>query len=133
MLEGIHVLNTIICNDSFGIGFGICIGIFIGMAVFIALGILLLLFEYFFDDILHIKIVNEKIENTIFVLMVIILTCLITVYIYDTHQYEDYIKYQVTIDDSISFNEFSNKYNILSCDGKIYTIVEKDSDRIKKD
>ena len=35
------------------------------------------------------------------------------------------IQYQVTADDSVSLNEFLEKYNIISIDGKIYTVEEK--------
>lgn len=35
------------------------------------------------------------------------------------------IQYQVTADDSVSLNEFLERYDIISIDGKIYTIEEK--------
>lgn len=38
---------------------------------------------------------------------------------YETH-------YKVTIDDSVSFNEFLDKYEILGQDGKIYTVRERE-------
>lgn len=34
-------------------------------------------------------------------------------------------QYQVTVDDSVSLNEFLEKYTIISIDGKIYTVEEK--------
>lgn len=34
-------------------------------------------------------------------------------------------QYQVTADDSVSLNEFLENYNIISIDGKIYTVEEK--------
>ena len=36
----------------------------------------------------------------------------------------DYIEYKVTIEDSVSMNEFLNKYEILEQEGKIYTVKE---------
>lgn len=36
-----------------------------------------------------------------------------------------YIKYKITIDDSVSMNEFLDKYEILDQEGKIYTVKEK--------
>lgn len=36
-----------------------------------------------------------------------------------------YIEYKVTIDDSVSINEFLEKYEIIDQDGKIYTVREK--------
>ena len=37
----------------------------------------------------------------------------------------DYVEYKVTIDDSVSMNEFLDKYEILDQEGKIYTVKEK--------
>ena len=41
---------------------------------------------------------------------------------YETGEYE----YKVTIDDSVSMNEFLDKYEILDQEGKIYTVREKE-------
>ena len=38
----------------------------------------------------------------------------------------NYVEYKVTIDDSVSMNEFLNKYEILDQEGKIYTVREKE-------
>lgn len=40
----------------------------------------------------------------------------------------DYTKYQVTISDEVNFNEFSEKYEILDQDDKIYTVKEREED-----
>ena len=37
----------------------------------------------------------------------------------------NYIEYKVTIDDSVSMNEFLDKYEILDQEGKIYTVKER--------
>ena len=37
----------------------------------------------------------------------------------------NHIEYKVTIDDSVSMNEFLDKYEILGQEGKIYTVKEK--------
>ena len=34
-------------------------------------------------------------------------------------------EYKVTIDDSVSMNEFMDKYEIINQEGKIYTVREK--------
>lgn len=34
-------------------------------------------------------------------------------------------RYQVTVDDSVSMNEFQNKYEIIEVEGKIYTVRER--------
>lgn len=41
----------------------------------------------------------------------------------------NYIEYKVTIDDSVSMNEFLDKYEILDQEGKIYTVKEKNTDK----
>ena len=38
----------------------------------------------------------------------------------------DHIEYKVTIDDSVSMNEFLDKYEIIDQEGKIYTVKEKE-------
>lgn len=37
-----------------------------------------------------------------------------------------HIEYKVTIDDSVSMNEFLDKYEILDQEGKIYTVKERE-------
>ena len=37
----------------------------------------------------------------------------------------NHIEYKVTIDDSVSMNEFLDKYEILDQEGKIYTVKER--------
>ena len=38
----------------------------------------------------------------------------------------DHIEYKVTIDDSVSMNEFLDKYEIIDQEGKIYAVKEKE-------
>lgn len=40
----------------------------------------------------------------------------------------NYIEYQVTVDDSVSMNEFLDYYEILGQNGKIYTVKERNLD-----
>ena len=51
------------------------------------------------------------------VVLFIVCGCLIPEDKYETH-------YQVTVDDSVSINEFQNKYEIIEVEGKIYTVRE---------
>ena len=37
------------------------------------------------------------------------------------------IEYKVTIDDTVNFKEFNNRYTIIDQDGDIYTIIEKEN------
>lgn len=53
-----------------------------------------------------------------FVLSIISATC------NSIFQVPDYTQYEVTIDDSVSMNEFTSKYEILEQRGQIYVIKE---------
>lgn len=44
---------------------------------------------------------------------------------YETDTIE-HIEYKVTIDDSVSINEFLDKYEIIDQEGKIYTVKERE-------
>ena len=46
------------------------------------------------------------------------------VFIYGYHTFKT--EYKATIDDSVSFKEFNKRYEILSQDGDIYTVIEKE-------
>lgn len=52
------------------------------------------------------------------VVLSIVCGCFIPEDEYETH-------YQVTVDNSVSMNEFQNKYEIIEVEGKIYTIHER--------
>lgn len=52
------------------------------------------------------------------VVLFIVCGCLIPEDKYET-------RYQVTVDDSVSMNEFQNKYEIIEVEGKIYTVKER--------
>lgn len=36
-------------------------------------------------------------------------------------------QYKITVDNTVSYNEFTAKYNIIETDGKIITVEEKDN------
>ena len=52
------------------------------------------------------------------VVLTIVCGCLIPEDKYET-------RYQVTVDNSVSMNEFQNKYEIIEVEGKIYTVKER--------
>lgn len=52
------------------------------------------------------------------VVLFIVCGCLIPEGKYET-------RYQVTVDNSVSMNEFQNKYEIIEVEGKIYTVRER--------
>ena len=49
-------------------------------------------------------------------------------FIFTVHETDelDYVKYQVTISDEVSLNDFMDKYEILDQEGKIYTVKERE-------
>ena len=51
------------------------------------------------------------------VVLFIVCGCLIPEDKYET-------RYQVTVDNSVSMNEFQNKYEVIEVEGKIYTVRE---------
>ena len=52
------------------------------------------------------------------VILAIVCVCLIPEDKYET-------RYQVTVDNSVSMNEFQDKYEIIEVEGKIYTVKER--------
>lgn len=68
------------------------------------------------------KIVSAIISIVILIIITIwiIYFCIASLIIYD------HTEYKVIIDDSVNFNEFNEKYEIVDTDGKIYTIKEKE-------
>ena len=68
--------------------------------------------------------------NIIFAVIAIILSLISYVCIVKIKQISEQpsgtIEYQVTIDDTVSMNDFNEKYEIIKVEGKIYTIREKE-------
>lgn len=68
---------------------------------------------------------GTRIMGIIGALMVGALTSMVAVclcYGYNTF----YTEYKVTIDDSVGFNEFNSRYEIISNDGDVYTVIDKE-------
>ena len=61
---------------------------------------------------------KEFVLFIICIALTIVSGCLIPEKKYET-------RYQVTVDDSVSMNEFQNKYEIIEVEGKIYTVRER--------
>lgn len=125
MDTGITVLNTIVSNDSMGYGFAIIFGVvissFIGLLYYVVYGF----FLWFNTEI-------PKVVNVVSVLSIIVLSTILLVNIYQNEQYENYNKYQVLIGDDVEYNEFIDKYTVLSQDGNIYTIIKKGTNTVKR-
>lgn len=76
--------------------------------------------------------ITPKIKNNILQCIAIIIFITITVasvvgvgIVSDLKTPTGEYEYQVTIDDSVSFTEFNEKYEIISQEGKIFTVKER--------
>ena len=68
-------------------------------------------------------IVNKKLVTICSALIIIIY--IITLVIPINSYNEPHMEYTITVDDSVSFNDFYAKYEIISVDGDEYRVVEK--------
>lgn len=108
-MNGVIILNNYeILTNALEISF-----IFVWGLVFAVLALSLLCF--FIKD-------NPSISTAIFIIvagaLAVILLCNIPEKKYETH-------YQVTVDNSVTMNEFQDKYKIIEVEDKIYTIRER--------
>lgn len=63
-----------------------------------------------------------------FWLVPLLLISCIGIYVSNSYvNYRDIYYYECLIDDSVSFNEFYEKYDVVKVEGKIYTITERDT------
>jgi hypothetical protein len=69
---------------------------------------------------------NNTVAISITGILTFIIVLFCTIYFKPLESKGSYVKYKVTIDDSVSFNEFNAKYKVLEQDGKIFTIVERE-------
>lgn len=109
-MEGITILNSYeYLSNSFIIFmmFSFCIAFVIGSLI-----VLFTLLTYGFDTW------KDPVFLIACIACAIIFGCLIPEKKYET-------RYQVTIDDSVSMNEFTSKYEVVKQEGLIYTIIEK--------
>lgn len=109
-MNGVTILNSYECltNGSIIAAMSILCVWFLAAAV-VALGALL---KYGCDSGGKVVLLIACIALTIFC------GCSISEKKYET-------RYQITIDDSVSMNEFQNKYEIIEVEGKIYTVRER--------
>ena len=109
-MDGVIILNSYESLTNFGS----ILLISILCAWFFAVGIIVLfaLLKYGCNSW------KEPAFLVICVVLTIVCGCLIPEDKYETH-------YQVTVDNSVSMNEFQNNYEIIEVEGKIYTIRER--------
>ena len=110
ILSSAEVVAATACNTTAcAIAFWVCLTFFIG------LGIYLSIVNYDWSCLCLSIVVGVVIS-----LLVLVAVCNITEY---PVAYEN--QYKVTIDDNVSMNEFNEKYEVVSQEGKIYTIRER--------
>lgn len=108
-MDGVTILNSYEHLTNFGSVFVmsvLCVWFFAAAVV-----ILLSLLKYGCDSW------RGPVFLVICVILTIICGCLTPKDEYET-------RYQVTVDDSVSMNEFQDKYEIIKIEGKIYTVKE---------
>ena len=108
-MNGITILNSYEYLTNFGSVFtmsALCVWFFTVVVL-----VLLSLLKYGCNS------QKEPAFLVICVVLFIVCVCLIPEDKYET-------RYQVTVDDSVSINEFQNKYEIIEVEGKIYTVRE---------
>lgn len=115
-MEGVTILTEHLCRPING-----------GTAIFVGLfAIVLLIGAIFFSREIYRKTTKTWKHKLVFglgiaLIVLIGIAGLTSIYFNyaDTH-----IEYVVTIDDSVGFNEFFDKYEIVSQDGQLYTVKE---------
>ena len=109
-MDGVIILNSYESLTNFGSNLvmsALCVFCFSAIVI-----ILLSLLKYGCDSW------KKPTFLIVFVILTIICGCLIPKKEYET-------RYQVTVSDSVSMNEFQNKYEIIEVEGKIYTVRER--------
>lgn len=112
MLEGITVLSE---NTVSPLGLGI---------TFIIIGVVAILISVSLS-ILVLSTRDYSLCVLPFAICIIGLTCLIAGIMQCCEKPE--VEYKVTIDDTVNFKEFNDRYTIIDQDGDIYKIIEKES------
>jgi hypothetical protein len=115
MLEGVHILNE---TAQQTVGSGI-----LGAGVFCI--ILSIVFLVLTCLSIYYKNIGDILIGIFF--MVIAITISIGC-ISSYNNRTSYKEYKVTIDDNVKMTEFNSKYNIVSQEGKIYTITVKEKE-----
>lgn len=130
MLTGVNIINTLIKTNSTSSVGVLLFGLFIGI---VALAIMVILLNELYN-----KFKGNQIEDvTKFFGLSLILVLLSALSIFALEEYltrETYktTTYQVTIDNTVKYNEFVNTYDILEHDGNIYIVKLKLEDSIKR-
>ena len=89
-----------------------------GAFAFIAMIVLLIIFPYICDK-------KKIISVMICITLLFACTTIMTLGLLENKDSINHVEYKVIIDDSVSMDEFMDKYKILYQEGKIYTVKER--------
>ena len=112
-MNGITIIEEHLCRQT-----SLATVIAVGIVIALAIAATIFIFRQ------QHKYVKPCYHELIFV--VCILVVFITGFCVLLKEYRDtHIEYTVTVDDSVSFNDFHEKYEIVSVDGNEYRVKEK--------
>lgn len=118
-MDGITIIEEHLCRV---VEFGEFIGFGIFITYICAMALLFYIWSY--------KCCNLDKTNKIVTIVCSILLIVINVgfWVFQTHKYNTtHMEYTVIVDDSVSFNDFHEKYEIVSVNGNEYRVVEKET------
>ena len=109
-MDGVTILNTFVEKGAVmqpwcTIGLSMCIG---GLVAALFSGIITNSYK------------NNKLRNIVLIACLICVVIGLSIGVFAPRETED--RYQVIIDDTVSFNEFYEHYEVLEINGKIYTV-----------
>ena len=116
-MNGITIIEEHLCREvEFPVLIGF--GIFITLLVVGALRFYILMWKHnLFDK-----------KTPIIICSILIVVIYVVFWVVQINGYNDtHMEYTVMIDDSVSFNDFHTKYEIISVDGNEYRVVEKNN------
>ena len=115
MIEGITILSTKPINSKFMLVFGMIV---FGIAIFMYLVVAYKSFKDHYGITSSVSVISS-------ILCAIAFFCLMNIYA----EWEEKVEYIVTIDESVSFKEVMEHYDIIEKNGDLYTIRIKDTSK----
>ena len=109
-MEGVTILS--VGTTTLGLSWGV--------AILIALAVSLLAFLFF-----SLTIVDEPIEFFYAAIVAVVITIIGFIPVWISIDTTEVTEYKVTIDDTVQYVEFTEKYEVIGQEGEIYTIRER--------
>ncbi len=96
----------------------------IGLGIFVTLLIVCVLLLY--RCVYKYSLVDKQGKITTIICSILLVVVYVVFWIVQINNYNNtHMEYTVTIDDSVSFNDFHTKYEIVSVNGNEYRVIEK--------